>query len=34
LEYFEADVNGIVIANWQKMEIAIAWQCQDEGWLS
>ncbi|MCI35651.1 hypothetical protein A2U01_0056872, partial [Trifolium medium] len=34
LQYFEVDVSGIVIANRQKMEIAIAWQHPDEGWLS
>ncbi|PNY08933.1 ribonuclease H [Trifolium pratense] len=34
LQYFEADVSGIVIVNWQKMKIAIAWQRPEEGWLS
>ncbi|PNX81608.1 ribonuclease H [Trifolium pratense] len=34
MQYFEADVSGIVIANRQKVEITVTWQCPEDGWLS
>jgi ribonuclease HI len=34
LQYMTADVRSVVLSNRTKVEVSIAWQCPEDGWLS